>query len=316
VGDYTQALIVELTKKNAGISLFYRTDWSIRMLLPYMREIRKSGAKVVNLQYPTEGYGYSIVPQLLCPLIKPIKSIVTLHEFTRKSVKGKLAIYLFFLFSDWIVFTTEPERHAACRVAPWIKKRSCVIPIGSNIPMQPTHIPEYDIVYFGLIRPAKGLEDFTSIVQKIGSRRRITIRMIGQIVPGYEDYASGILERLKFLGVEVILNRPANEVSTLLAHAKIALLPFPDGMSLRRGTALAAMGNGSLLVTRVPANRSNEFTGICLMAHDSTELCDLTTKALDNYEIYNTIRLSGQHLARSLSQESIASSYLHLIEHV
>ena len=138
VGDYTQGLIHELKKQNAEVTVFYRTDWSIQNLLPYTRQIRKSGATVVNIQYPTEGYGYSIVPQLLCPLVKPAKTVITLHEFSRKSLKGKLAIYLFFLFSNWIIFTTESERHTACRTSPWIKKRSCVIPIGSNIPMQST----------------------------------------------------------------------------------------------------------------------------------------------------------------------------------
>ena len=316
VGDYTQALINELKKQNADVSVFYRADWSMQMLLPYTRQIRKSGTEVVNIQYPTEGYGYSIVPQLLCLLMRRIKKVVTLHEFTRVSTKAKMAIYLFFLFADWMVFTTDQERNAACRVASWIRNRSCVVPIASNIPVSSNHIAGIDVVYFGHIRPVKGLEEFTSMVQAIMEQRRITVRVIGQTVRGYEEYASVILERLKFLGVEVILNRPANEVSTLLAHAKIALLPFPDGMSLRRGTALAAMGNGALLVTRVPVNGSDEFTDICLMAHDPPELCDLTMKALDDYEAYNTIRVSGQNFAQSFTQESIASSYVHLLEHI
>jgi glycosyltransferase involved in cell wall biosynthesis len=315
VGDYAQALMDELKKQNIAVATFYRPDWSIRKLLSYAKIIRKSGAHVVNIQYPTAGYGYSIVPQLLCPLVRPAKTVITLHEFTRKSLKGKLAIYLFFIFSSWVIFTTEIERNAACRVAPWIKKRSCIVHIGSNIPMQSNSIHVCDIAYFGLIRPQKGLEDFTAIIKSIKKNRSVTVRVIGQIVPGHEDYATSILEGLESLGAEINLNLPAGEVSAALSQARISLLPFPDGMSLRRGSALAAMGNGSLLVTRLPEKEEvHDLKNICLMANRLDDICELTMKALDNYDSYEAVRASGQHFSQSLSYGSIASSYIEVIK--
>ncbi|HWF65918.1 MAG TPA: hypothetical protein VN670_01360 [Acidobacteriaceae bacterium] len=313
VGDYVRALLSELNKKIDGASVFYKTDWSIRKLLPYARLIRKSGATVVNIQYPTEGYGYSIVPQLLCFAIWPLKRVITLHEYARKSLKGKLAIYLFFLSASWIIFTTEAERKAVCRVAPWIRKRSSVIPIGSNIPMQPEHVPEVDIVYFGQIRPQKGLEAFTSIVRSLREQKNVRVQVIGQISPGYQDYASAVLASIKELGIEVLLNNSSEGVSVLLSRARIALLPFPAGMSLRHGSALAAMGNGALLITRPSVGPPSEFSDICLTAQSTEELCQLTLHVLQNYDSYDGVRLSGQRFSMSVSWDNISTSYLNLI---
>ena len=136
VGDYTQLLINHLSERVPAVRAFYRRDWSLRMFGRYARQIRESGAEVINIQYPTRGYGHSIVPHLLNLIARPARMVVTLHEFSRGSLLGRLAMCLFFLTADRVIFTTEFERQAACRVAPWLKKRSVVIPIGSNIPFK------------------------------------------------------------------------------------------------------------------------------------------------------------------------------------
>ena len=313
VGDYTRSLVSALENKGINISLFYKKDWSITRLPGYLRLIKETGAPVVNIQYPTEGYGYSILPQLLCCCLRKMSTVVTLHEFCRKSASGKSATFLFFLTADWIVFTTDKERDYACRFAPWLRKRSSVIPICSNIPMRPPECPETDVVYFGLIRPHKGLEQFASVMERLASRRTLITRVVGQIVSGYEKYAAEILDRLKSLGAEIILGRTPEEVSLLLSRARVALLPFPDGMSSRRGAALAAMGNGALLVTTTSADEPEMFKGICLMGATEEELAVATLRALECRDADESIRRAGQIFARDLSWSSVGSSYMAVI---
>ncbi len=310
VGEYANALLKSLDGQPITTSLFYTRNWSISSLLRYASRIRRSGAKLLNIQYPTQGYGWSIVPQLLCVLVKPIKTVITLHEFSNRSFKAKLASYLFFFFSDYFIFTVDHERDVSSRLAPWIRSKSCVIPLASNIPIHYSHAAEVDIVYFGHIRPSKGLEEFIETVNSIRNKRRYRIQVIGQIVQGFDSYTAGILEEVKALGVEIILNRSSTEVSYLLSRARVALLPFPDGFSLRRGSALASMSNGALLVTTPPPNRPIELDKICITSSKTTGLAEVVITVLDNYALYEHIRVAGCQFARSFSWETVAAMYI------
>lgn len=309
VGDYTHALLDALKAENKDAALFYRKRWDLRDLREYLLLIKQTGSAVVNIQYPTEGYGYSILPQLLCCCLRKTTTVVTLHEFSRKSLKGKVAISLFFLAADWIIFTADLERDYVCRIAPWVRRRSCVIPISSNIPIRSPQAREADIVYFGLIRPEKGLEEFVNIIQKLSSRPELVTRVIGQLVPGYEQYASAILDRLRNVGAEIILGKTVDEVSQLLCRARVALLPFPDGMSLRRGSALAAMGNGALLITTPATSEAEVMKGICVMSATEDGLAAAVLRAVDGDPSLEAIRLAGQDFARNTSWSTVTSSY-------
>ena len=180
--------------------------------------------------------------------------------------------------------------------------------------MQPKQSPRVDVVYFGQIRPLKGIEEFTSVVRLLGNHRQLKIQLIGQISPGYESYASTVLDPIKKLGVEVILNRSREDVSTLLSLARVALLPLPCGMSLRHGSVLAAMGNGALLISKPPTDGPNNFSDICLTAQSTDALCQLVLNAMENYDSYRNIWESGQRFAMSISWENIATRYVDVVQ--
>jgi glycosyltransferase involved in cell wall biosynthesis len=313
IGDYTCLLMEGLTKRNAIVTSFYPSRWSLRTLLQFSTQVRRSRATIVNIQYPTMGYGKSIIPHLLSVVSGRAKTIVTIHELSRGRLAYKIPAYLFFVFADRLIFTTAHEMTTACRLAPWVQRKSVTIPIGSNIPMQDGGLRDIDIVYFGHICPAKGLEEFASIVSSLKNHKSLCIKLLGQIEPGAERYGTLICERLRGLGVEVLLDVSADEASSLLSRARTALLPFPDGMSLRRGSALASMGNGALLLTTCSVSDSAILDGKCLMGRDIEELSQLLTSALGRYSAYGAIRIAGCEFARSFSWEAIASSYLAVI---
>lgn len=271
VGDYICQLVNSLTELKQEIYVNNYKNWKFSNLFKLRKEIIKKQSDVVHIQYPTEGYGYSIVPQLL-NIVLNARVVVTIHEFSSKSIHGKMAIYLFFIFADQLIFTTEEECLYAQRFAPFIKKKSTVINIGSNVPFVSTESKKtYDAVYFGQIRPAKGLEDFISLAQ-ISTTSNINFLIIGQFAPNYENYYNTILGSAKDLNIEWKLNLSATDVALALGTCKFAYLPFPDGVTRRRGTFLAAIGNGCTIITKKGKATTESFNELCLYAetpHDA-----------------------------------------------
>lgn len=96
VGDYTKNLVEALKATGEAVVVFDRIDWSISKLWRYLSDLRALDADLYLMQYPTEGYGYSVVPQLVMLGLLGRRRVVTLHEYFRKSLKGKMAIYAFF----------------------------------------------------------------------------------------------------------------------------------------------------------------------------------------------------------------------------
>lgn len=74
----------------------------------------------IFLQYPTQGYGWSLLPQIICiyySIFTNKKFVVILHEFSQRSLKAKLAT-LFLFFANEIIFTTDFERNYSKSYSP------------------------------------------------------------------------------------------------------------------------------------------------------------------------------------------------------
>src|SRR6202022_567929 len=56
--------------------------------------------------------------------------------------------------------------------------------------------------------------------------------------------------RAKELGVQLMLGLSTRDVSDQLSSAKLAYLPFPDGATAKRGSLIAALANGLVVLTR------------------------------------------------------------------
>lgn len=267
VGDYTRNVLSSETGRTWR--LYHRTDWRLSQLPAIIREIDAFRPDRIFMQYPTQGYGWSLVPHLLCAyysLVRRARFTVVLHEFSQLSAKARAAATLMVRSAHGLIFTNEFEQAEAARVSASVMRRSRVVKIASNIPVAAscpaTADRPIDLAYFGHIRPRKGLEEFLAAA---GATRQAhpdwRLLLMGQIPPGFEDFAKGVLAQCAVLGVEVQLDLESAAVADVLAQVKAVYLPFPDGISERRGTAMAAMANGALVLTTVghhttPALRS------------------------------------------------------------
>lgn len=292
VGDYTARIM------QRDWTLYYRKDWGIGSFFRYIRDINKLGIKTINMQYPTQGYGWSIVPHLLCiyfSLFTRKRFSVTIHEQSQLSLKARWAQKLILLTANRVIFTNDFERSYAIKRFPFMRGRSTVIKIFSNISavdhIRPISEREYEVVNFGHVRPNKGLEEF---IEKTKGRKAC---IAGQVPEGFEEY----FEKIKSSGVEIKLNLSDRDVSELLNNTKLVYLPFPDGVSQRRGSFLASAINGAVVYTTIGKFTTPQLNDAVL---DSAEIS--IDGVLNNDELMNEKQRKGLEFMRTQMPKSWA----------
>lgn len=250
VGDYTRH-VFEAGRPGVW-ALHASGDWRLGSLTRHLSAIRRLQADTVVLQYPTQGYGWSLVPHLLgicLSLKRGVTFAVALHEFSQLSIKARLPLWLLLLFVQGAVFTTAFEAEFAVRALPRLRWRSALIPIKHNIDPAPVlhdlQARYKDVCYFGQIRPNKGVEQFVAVAKSLLARRSdLSVSLIGQVPAGYEPFLESVREAILGTTIRIVLDSPPKDVARLLNEHKLAYLPFPDGVSERRGSFLAALSNG------------------------------------------------------------------------
>lgn len=257
VGDYTGRL---MEAAPAHWKAFVQRDWSLSAMPAILRRLLALRPAEVVIQYPTQGYGWSVVPHLVAiagTVSDRYHTTFALHEFSSLSKKAQLALAVVSHVAARFIFTTEAERDRA-RQHPLFSRRvpTAVVGIISNIPFSDTS-PRFgaraiDIAYFGHIRPNKGLEAFLDVVQALRSKRPdIRIAIMGEVPAGYEAFGDMVADRFAAIGGDLILGLDDQAAARMLRDIRVLYLPFPDGVSARRGTALAGMGNGAIIATRI-----------------------------------------------------------------
>lgn len=320
VGDYTHLLnqkLAHLPIDSEPLKLLVVKDWSI---IGFLKTLKKlfNRCNIIHIQYPTEGYGFSIFPMLLFALIYANKRIVTLHEFSQRTLKAKVATSLFFFFSDHLIFTTDFEREYVIKLFPFVRQKSSVINIASNIPssihQKPWGERKYDVVYFGHFRPNKGLEDFLQICLNLKKmNRNFKIALIGQLQDRFSEYFNLLALDSNF---EIHVNKDDITVSNLLQDSKVLLLPFPDGLTMRRGSFLAGVENDCCVVSFY-GNSNDQLEELAYLFpknFTSKEIADNLFQLLK--ESKNNLLLSEKYInfKKSINWDSIAQSHLKIYE--
>jgi glycosyltransferase involved in cell wall biosynthesis len=150
-----------------------------------------------------------------------------------------------------------------------------LIPIGSNIDAEPPVIADREatraslgvagdetlLCYFGFLNASKGGE---TLVQVLGElvRAGCPTRLLmlggetGASDPSNIAFAQNVKGLIARLGLDERVTwtgyRPAAEVTALWHASDIALLPYTDGASLRRGTLMAALAHAMPIVSTCP----------------------------------------------------------------
>lgn len=169
------------------------------------------------------------------------------------------------------------------------------LPMPAHIPVQPTPLPEVGdelrLLFFGFIRPYKGLDVALDALAKLrdrGVRHRLTV--VGEPWDGSESWPDRVTERGLEDQVDMHLRYAADaEVSDLLAKHHAALLPYRSAtqsgiapIALAAGRPVVATAVGGLRdVIRDGQNGTLAEPNDPVSLADAIERCaaDLTTLA-------------------------------------
>jgi glycosyltransferase involved in cell wall biosynthesis len=300
VGDYTFHLVEALKQQGMEVSVIRWNRPDLKSIKNVIGVINDFAPAVVQLQYPTVGFGHSIVPQFM-NLLMPC--VVTLHEVSQLHILRRLSLYL---------FTSEYERRYARSYAPWITQKSSVVPIGSSIPSSSREKMRKanEIIYFGLIRPNKGVENVLSLAACIKEQGvELNIRMVGKIQPGQNMYFQYLQTLSKDLPVIWNVALSDNELADLLGSSKIAYMPYPDGASERRSSLLAVLANGIATITTEGKYTPKELEDVVLYAHSPKDALSLAIKLREDNALRVRLEATGQDYLKKFTWEAIAAAH-------
>ena len=140
------------------------------------------------------------------------------------------------------------------------------------------------IVYFGQIRPNKGLESIILLGKLIKEKNlSFFIIIMGRTYEKFESYFQKIYSDSFGLPIEWVLNKDEIEVSQVLSENAMAYLPFPDGASERRGSLFAAIQHNMIIFTTKGKHTPPEFDSLLNYVSNPDELIKLL--AINNNQL-------------------------------
>jgi glycosyltransferase involved in cell wall biosynthesis len=303
VGDATQKTVNTETGKTWEV--YYRRNWNIFSVFKHIKDISSSKIKYILLQYPTKSYGWSLVPHLLCIYFSWFTNKrfgVIIHEQSHLSLRAYLALLLILVSANRIIFTTQFERNYAIKRIPFMVNRSTVVKIVSNISpsknIRPILDRSIDIAYFGFISPKKGIERFIKDTARLSNEYEVSI--VGQVQSVFTEYYENLLKLCKNTNIHIRTNLSEADVADFLNNTKVAYLPFPDGVSERRGSLLAAMANGAGIVTTIGGYTTPELMEAVI---------DVSKVSLENILLNKELLVSMQNAAQLYMHTQIPQSW-------
>lgn len=245
--DYTTRLVEALSQMNGTAERALVDRWTLKETLRVARAHRRD---IVHVQYPSMQMGKAPWWAFLSVFCR--NSVVTLHEFRIFSTARKLYCLPIAVGAKQIIFSNFEERRAFLSFYPFAEGTCAVVPVGNNIPVlaAPREDRTRRLIYFGQIGENKGLELFIEAVAALRAQgSNIPIAFIGAVVDPVSPAVALVRASAEKNAVELLFNLDSSEVSRELAQSSHAYLPFPDGITDKRGSALACLKHGVAVLT-------------------------------------------------------------------
>ena len=262
-----------------GISVFpVVRSWGYGCWGRIGRVRRETQADVLHIQYQTAAYGLhpaiNLLPLRLRLSSRRPRTVITYHDLRVPYLFPKAGP-----LRRWV--TEGPARWCDAAIATNIEDCAQLssagipfhlIPIGSNI--STALPPGYDraawragigvgasdtvLCYFGFLNESKGGETLIRTLWELVSQNRsVKLLMVGGQVGDSDPTNVAYLQRIKKLIADLRLEEYVYwtgftsdaEVSASLVASDIALLPYRDGASYRRGSFMAALSHGLPIVS-------------------------------------------------------------------
>lgn len=233
--------------------------------------------EVMNLQYQPAAYNMNSAAINLLPwrLRHVTTTIATFHDlrvpylFPKAGPLRQKAVTFLAQHADGVIATNQPDASALQQLT---ARPLVQIPIGSNIKAYTPHAVEIaevrgqldlapdDILlaYFGFLNESKGADTLLAALAQLEPRYHLVF--VGGQTGASDATNAGFLEQIKAMVGQLGLDQRVHwtgflsdgRVSAHLHAATAVVLPYKDGVSLRRGTLMAALAHGRPVITTKP----------------------------------------------------------------
>ena len=315
--------------------------WSVASLLHIRRLARSIKLDLVNLQYQAAAYGLS-APIHFLPRLASVPTIVTFHDLRvpylfPRAGRLRAAAVTHLARAAAGVIVTDPADELELRRRGGVARLTQIL-IGSNIAPAPP--PDYvraawrarfgvaphDFLlgYFGFLSESKGGDTLIGALAVLVERKaRVKLVVIGGRA-GPSDagrsvaFAREIERRISRHDLADRIVRTgyvsASEVSAHLLACDAVVLPYRDGVSLRRGSLMAALVHGCAIITTLPAMPLPELRdgeNIRLVPPSAAPAIVLAvSELLDAPELRARLGQGARELSRLFSWDGIAARTL------
>jgi glycosyltransferase involved in cell wall biosynthesis len=290
---------------------------------------------VVNIQYQAAAYNMKSPAINILPWrIKHIvRTIVTFHDlrvpylFPKAGPMRDGAISFMARQAGGSILTNAGDYQA-------MRKRVDTplvnIPIGSNIETYtPNHIEiaearemlglgEGDVLlgYFGFVNESKGADTAVEALAELPESYHLVF--IGGQTGASDETNTAFLVQIRDLVVKLGLDQRVywtgfledKRVSTYLKAADLIVLPYRDGVSLRRGTLMAALAHGCPIVTTYPSAPVEELVhgeNVWFFApDDAAALAGVIRVLMQNDDLRQRLGSGAKQAAGNFSWDKIA----------
>jgi glycosyltransferase involved in cell wall biosynthesis len=313
--DFHENLVEVLRRKQVDARPVDLKQWGLAQVPELLRQVAAERPDAILLQYPTDAFSAALGPHAFSVLQRLAPLVVTMHEFAAANPIRRASVGLLLARSAAVIATAETELRSLVAWFPWLKARSCVIPIGANFPGREWRPSEPPIVaYFGQIRPEKGLEEFIACRDVLATRfPGVKFVVAGSRVPKFASYYQTIEAEARNRGIDLLGEMASDKVPDFLRTATVALLPYPSGASFRRGSLLAAAACGVPIVTLRGSETPPEITGLLEPVSSRDELVAQAVACLSDRAKREAAHDRSRQLAALVSWDRIGDRYIEVL---
>ncbi len=302
---------------------------------------------VVNIQYQAAAYNMrSPFINLLPWRLRGItKSVVTFHDlripylFPKAGKLRESAVNFMAKQADGVITTNvQDTRQLTTRNLQHLQE----IPIGSNVAVQPVSTaqrlgvrtalelsPDDKLIgYFGFLNPSKGADTLIDALAQLPENYHVDF-IGGQTGASDPQNNSAFLQELHQQLTSHNLQRRVHwtgflddaAVSAHFAACDLVALPYKDGVSLRRGTLMAALAHGCAVVTTTAGSENdNQFRDgencVLVGAEDAAGLATGILRATGDETLRAKIGRNAALLSQQFTWDKIAAQTANFYEQV
>jgi glycosyltransferase involved in cell wall biosynthesis len=311
VKNYARSLGDALAERDVVAHVLTPNDWSAASVFEFARQLRKESYDVVHLQYPSVGYRGSLFPHFLGLMKVADVSVVTVHEYSALPLAQRMSTQLFRGTAARVIFCSRYEQALYDRQLSTLGAPQLVVPIGSNVPEAAfSGSRDKTIVYFGQIRPRKGIEQYIDLARRsLNSERQFDFHIMGSAPAAHQEYLANLQQSAPG-AIKWSFDLEFEKVAETLASSFATYLPFPDGVSERRGSMLAALTNGLPVVSTIGEATPSEMLPSFLKSTGSEEALSILDGLVDVPERHARLCAASKAHAARYAWSSIAAQHV------